>query len=166
MEILLTRRSHRSFTSEPLTDEQAEALLRAAMEAPSAKNTQPWEFVVVTERKLLDAITRVHPACKAIPTAALAILVCADPARDQGMGYWIQGCSAATQNILLAAHSMGLGAVWMGVYPKEDRMAGLASLFGLPEHIQPVALVAIGHPREQMSPGKRFDRNKVHYNGW
>lgn len=166
LEAIFTRRSVRQYTDEAVSDEHVETLLRAAMAAPSAGNQQVWELVVIDDRRLLDAIPTVHPYAPMCTEARLAIAVCADPARERYAGFWIQDCAAATQNILLTAHALGLGAVWLGVHPGGDRAAAIRELLKLPERIQPLSIVAIGHPRFRPAPEDRYDLHKTHHNGW
>jgi len=116
------------------------------MSAPSAGNQQPWHFIVVNERVLLDRIPEFSPYAAMCRQAPLGILVCGDTTLEKYPGYWIQDCSAATQNLLLAAHDLGLGAVWTGVYPREERIRGFREAFKLPDHILPLAFVVIGYP--------------------
>jgi nitroreductase len=164
LEVLFTRRSIRQYTDEPVTEEQVRTLLEAGMNAPSANNRQPWHFIVVDERQGLDAIMGVHPHSKMLAQAPLAIIVCADITRSER--YWQQDCAAATENILLAARALGLGSVWLGVYPKEDRTEGITRLFDLPEHIRPLCVIAVGHPAEEAGRVERYDSSKVHRNQW
>ena len=166
LEAILTRRSIRQFTDQSVSEAVVEDLLRAAMSAPSAGNQQPWQFVVITDRELLDTIPSIHPYSAMLRQAPLAILVCGDEQLETHKGYWVQDCSAATQNLLLAAHARGLGAVWLGIYPRMDRVAGLRKLLGLPEHVVPMALVAIGHPAEHLPPAERYNAARVHRNRW
>jgi nitroreductase len=166
VEAILTRRSIRKYTAEPVSDELAKELLEAAMAAPSAGNQQPWQFVVIRDRQLLSEIPSIHSYSSMVPQAALAILVCGDRQLARMPEYWVQDCSAATQNLLLAVHAKGLGAVWLGVYPREERVAAFRQLLGLPEHVIPMALVAIGHPAEHKPRGDRYDPARVHADGW
>ena len=166
MEAILTRRSIRQYTDRPVADEVFTDLLKAAMAAPSAGNQQAWQFVVINEREVLDEIPTIHPYSRMVKQAPLAILVCGDMALETNEGFWVQDCSAATQNLLLAAHARGLGAVWLGVYPREQRVVDFRKLLGLPEHVVPLALVSVGYPAEEKPPANRFDPRKVHYNGW
>lgn len=167
LETILTRRSIRKYTSEPVSGAAVETLLRAAMAAPSAGNTQPWEFVVVDDRRLLDEMREMHGHAAMLSEAPLAVLVCGDGRRaDLNGHFWTQDCSAAVENILLAAHALGLGAVWLGVYPGEGPIGKLRGLLGLPREIVPFALVAVGHPAEQKPPSGRYDPARVHRNVW
>jgi len=166
MKSILTRRSIRRFTSQPVSDEIIREFLQAAMSAPSAGNEQPWEFVVITDRKILDQIPKIHPYAQMCGEAPAAILVCGDMTRESHQGFWVQDCSAATENILIAVNDKGLGAVWVGVYPREDRVEGLRKLIGLPAHIIPFALIPVGYPAEIKPPPSRFDPARVHKNKW
>lgn len=166
MEAILSRRSIRRYTDQPVPDEVVHDLLKAAMSAPSAGNQQPWHWVVINERRILNEIPGIHPYSAMLKEAPLAVLVCGDLKLETNKGYWVQDCSAATQNLLLAAHATGLGAVWLGVYPREERVVALRKLLGLPEHIVPLALVAIGYPAEAKPPANRYVAARVHYNRW
>lgn len=166
MKAILTRRSVRDFKPEPISDDDQEDLLRAGMQAPTAKNEQPWHFVVIDDRALLHAIPEFHPYSKMLMDAPLAIMVCSDKTLEKKKKSWILDCSAATQNILLAAHAKGLGAVWLGLYPDKNRMDGMFTLLDLPKHIRPVTLIAIGHPASMPEPKDRFKGERVHRNGW
>jgi nitroreductase len=166
LEAILSRRSIRRYTGQPVSGEQVEELLKAGMSAPSAGNQQPWQFIVITDRKLLAEIPRFHPYASMLPHAKVAILVCGDLQAEWFQGYWVQDCSAATENILIAAHAMGLGAVWLGIYPREERVKALQKLLNLPEHIVPLSLISIGYPAEKKPPADRFDPSRIHHNGW
>jgi nitroreductase len=166
MQALRTRRSIRRYTADPVGDHEVRGLLEAAMSAPSAGNQQPWEFVLLADKRLRDEIPRFHPYADMLREAPLAVLVCGNLQRESFKGYWVQDCSAATQNLLLAAHASGLGAVWVGVYPKEDRVRRLRELLGLPEHVVPFALVPLGRPAERPAPVQRFDPARMHVNRW
>ena len=161
-----TRRSIRKYTGQGVAEETITILLRAAMAAPSAGNEQPWHFVVITDRTILDAIPGFHPYAAMLKHASVAILVCGHLALEKYQGYWVQDCSAATQNILLAATAKGLGAVWTAVYPLEDRVAGMRKLLNLPDHVIPLSLVPIGFPAEQPGRADRFDAERVHKDRW
>lgn len=166
LEAIYTRRSVRSYTSEPVSDEDIHDLLRAGMQAPSAKNEQPWHFIVIDDKEILHAIPEFHPYSKMLFEAPLAILVCSDRKLETSRANWLADCSAATQNILLAAHAKGLGAVWLGVFPDSTRVFGMQELFGLPKDIRPVSLVAIGYPKDPPEPVDRFKQERVHHNHW
>ena len=165
-EAILTRRSIREYTGQKVSDELIEKLIKAAMYAPSARNYQPWHFIVITDREILNKIPGVHPYADMLNNAPLAILICGDTHLEKSEGYIAIDCAAATQNLLLAAHSSGLGAVWLGVYPREERMKGLIELFELPDNIVPVSLVSIGYPAEEKIAENRFHTNRIHRNTW
>jgi len=161
-----TRRSIRRYTPAPIADAVVVECLRAAMSAPSAGNQQPWQFIVICDPAFRAAIPTFHPYADMVIHAPLAILVCGDLDRERYTGYWIQDCAAAAENLLLAAHAQGLGAVWVGVYPKEDRVARFQALLGLPKQVIPFALVPLGVPGEQLGPADRFDSTRVHWDRW
>ena len=167
MECILTRRSVRQYTNEKIDEETVRQLLEAAMSAPTACNQQPWEFVVVDDPALLAKAKDVNAHAAMAARAPLAVLVCADTTRElKCPGFWIQDCSAAIENLLLAATALELGACWLGVHPREDRVEGYRDLFGLPEHIVPVALLVIGHPAQEQHRLDRYDAARVHRNAW
>lgn len=167
-ETIATRRSIRIFADEQpvISEEIIKKLLQAAMSAPSAGNQQPWHFIVVTDRERLDAIPAFHPYCKMITGVRTAIVICGDPDGKKWPAFWPQDCSAATQNLLLAARACGLGSVWSGVYPDENRMAGCRKLFGIPEHIYPFAVVPLGTPKNDFSKIDRYNESYVHAESW
>lgn len=166
MEAILSRRSIRRYTGETIPDAMVEQLLQAAMSAPSAGNMQPWQFVIIDDREILEEIPKVHPYADMVREAPLAILVCGDLQLDGFGGYWVQDCSAATENLLIAAHARGLGAVWLGVYPRDERVKALRDLLSIPEDITPFAVIPLGYPAEELSKEDRFDPSKVHRNHW
>jgi nitroreductase len=166
-EAILTRRSIREYKSQPVQDELVQELLVAAMQAPSAGNQQPWHFIIVTERKQLNAMSDVLPFGKMLPSAPLAVVVCADLELEKYSGYWVQDCSNATMNLLLAAHDRGLGAVWCGVYPVEDRVAGLKQILGCPASVIPLSVVPLGYPATKPDPAeRRYKAARVHRDRW
>ena len=162
LENIFARKSVRKFTSEPVSDKQVETLLRAAMAAPSAKNGQPWRFVVVNDKDKLASMDKQLPYAR-LDTAPMAIVVCGDL-----YGYkkfWTDDCSAATENLLLAAEAMGLGAVWTAA-SDEERSGIVREALGLPENIHPLCVVPIGHPDGDFQPKDKWDPSKIHYNQW
>ncbi|HJN15161.1 MAG TPA: nitroreductase family protein [Armatimonadota bacterium] len=163
---IMTRRSIRQYTDEPVEGEVVEKLLRAAMAAPSAANCQPWQFVVVRDQAKREAFAGFHPYGKMLASAPIGILVCGDTELELADGYWVQDCSAATENLLLAAHALGLGAVWLGITPREDRTAETRELFGLPENVIPLGMMSIGHPAEEKGSEDRFQPSRVHHDQW
>jgi len=166
MEAILSRRSIRQYTSKPISPELIKEIVHAAMCAPSAGNERPWHFIVLTDRALLDEIPKFHPYSAMLKQAHVAILVCGDATIEKHKGYWVLDCAAATENLLLAVHAKGLGAVWCGVYPTEDRVENLKKLLKLPVHITPFSLIPIGFPAEQKQILDRFDATRVHENRW
>jgi len=166
LDAIFTRRSIRKYTDKAVPEELVTNLLKAAMAAPSAGNEQAWQFIVIREREILDAIPKFHPYTAMLKYASIAILVCGDLTLEKIKGYWVQDCSAATQNLLLAATTLGLGAVWTGVYPLEDRVSGMRKLLHLPEHVIPLSLVPIGFPAEQPGRADRFNAERVHSDTW
>ena len=162
--IIEKRQSIRKFhTDKPVTREQLDQLLEAAMFAPSACNSRPWEFIAITKRETLDEIARVHPYATMCATATAAIIVVAIPQTDRPAGYYPQDCAAATQNILLEAASLGLGTCWCGVYPREERVAAFRKLFNIKEPKIPFNVIAIGTPAENPNRKGFFEESKVIY---
>jgi nitroreductase len=166
MDAILSRRSIRRYTSQPVSDELVKELLDAAMSAPSAGNEQPWHFVVIRDRKILGEIPKIHPYSQMLKEAPVAILICGDEQLQKYPGYWVQDCSAATENLLIAVNAKGLGAVWLGIYTVEDRVAGLRKLLGMPENVIPFSLISIGYPAEQKPPANRYNETRVHLDRW
>ncbi len=167
LEALHTRRSVRKYRQDsPVSEELIQQIIAAAAMAPSAHNGQPWQFVVIDDRKLLDQIPKSCPHAAMVQHAPLAILICADPSLEKSPGYWPQDCAAAAENMLLAAHALGLGAVWCGVYPREPRMDGLRQLLGFPEDVIGHGLIVLGHPAEQPPSEERYREDRIHRNRW
>ena len=166
LEALMTRRSVRTYTDEPVSDDQLLKILAAGMQAPSAGNQQPWHFVVLRQREHLDTLAGVLPFGKMLRQAPLGIVVCADVGGEQHAGYWVQDCSAATQNILLASHALGLGAVWIGVHPRGELVTALRELLDLPETVTPLCAIAVGRPGEHPAPVDRFRQDRIHQERW
>jgi nitroreductase len=166
MTALYSRRSIRLYTPKPVPFPLVQDMLRAAMCAPSAGNERPWHFIVSNERAILDEIPKIHPFAAMLKQANTAIVVCGDTTLEKYKGYWPLDCAAATQNLLIAAHAKGFGAVWCGVYPSEDRVVNLKKLLSVPEHIVPFSLIPIGFPNEVKQAVERFDSSRVHENHW
>lgn len=166
MDSILNRRSIRKYTNEPVSDTDINDLLEAAMCAPSGNNEKPWQFVVINERNILDEIPKFHPFSLALKKAQLGILVCGDLSLEKTKGLWVQGCSAAIENILIEAQYKGLGAVWLSFYPEEDRVIAMQKLLKMPEYIVPLSLIAIGHPDEKRPAPNRFDASRIHFNSF
>jgi nitroreductase len=166
LEAIFTRRSVRQYQTKPIPDALVHKLLAAAMSAPSARNSQPWRFVVIDDRQALDQVPGINPYAEMARRAPLAILICADPSLEKSPGYWMLDCAAAAQNMLLAAHGLGLGAVWCGVYPRQPRVEGFRRLLGVPEEIVPHSLIVLGYPAVSPPPEDRFQPDRVYRNGW
>ncbi|MEM0492673.1 MAG: nitroreductase family protein [Candidatus Thermoplasmatota archaeon] len=166
IEALLTRRSIRHFKPGRIKDEDIKCILEAGMSAPSAGNEQPWHFIVIDNVDILNEIPSFHNHAEMLKEASVGILVCNDMNLVRHGEMWIQDCSAATQNILIAIHSRHLGGVWLGVYPRVERMNGLKKLLKIPAHIIPFSLVAIGYPAEHKPYINRYNQSRVHYNTW
>ena len=166
LEAILTRRSVRKYTEKEIDDTCIQQLIEAAVSAPSAGNQQPWHFIIIDDRRILDKIPEFHPHAKMLKQAQKAILVCGDINLEKYKGYWMLDCSAATQNILLAARALGLGACWLGVYPREERIIKLRELLGIPENVIPFSLISLGYPAEKQEKIRREYKSRIHYNKW
>jgi nitroreductase len=166
LETIHTRRSIRKYENRLVPEEMVQKLLAAAMQAPSARNQQPWQFVVIDDRAMLAEIPVFMPNAAMAGEAPLAILICGDLSLEKSEGYWVVDCAAATQNLLLAAHALGLGAVWCGVFPREPRMEGLRRLVGLPENVMAHSLVVLGFPADQVPREDRYRPDRVRRNHW
>lgn len=166
LDAIRTRRSVRKFTDKKIPKEMVDKLLEAAMSAPSAGNQQPWHFVVIDDKNILEEVPNVSLYAPMAKEASTAIVICGDPSLEKYPGFWVQDCSAATQNILLAAHALGLGAVWSGIYPLEDRVSGFRALLGMPDKITPLSIVILGYPEEIPKPATRFKQERIRYNKW
>ena len=167
LETIMTRTSIRQYTDQPVEKEKIEAMLRAGMAAPTAVNAQPWHFVVVSDKAKLGELAAANPHAGMLKSAPLAIVVCGDMTKameGKGRQFWIQDCSAATENILLAAHSQGLGAVWTALYPMEERMQPVSEALKLPDTLIPLCTVVIGYPAEQPEPKDKWKPENVSYN--
>ena len=167
LETIMTRTSIRQYTDQPVEKEKIEAMLRAGMAAPTAVNAQPWHFVVVSEKTKLGELAAANPRAGMLKSAPLAIVVCGDMTRameGKGRQFWIQDCSAATENILLAAHAQGLGAVWTALYPMEERIQPVSEALKLPDTLIPLCTVVIGYPAEQPEPKDKWKPENVSYN--
>jgi nitroreductase len=167
LEAIFSRRSRRNFHDRVVEPEKLAILLKAAMYAPSAMNEQPWQFIVIDDRTLFEQIMHVYPYAGMLASAPLAILVCGDLSLEKAPGNWVLDCSCASQNLLLAAHAIGLGAVWSGIYPEQDRMRALSAMLKLPERVLPLALIAVGYAvGEVPAAPKRFSPDRVRLNDW
>jgi len=166
LEALRTRRSIRKYTKEEIPKGDIRKIIEAAMSGPSAANSLPWHFIIVKSRSILNEIPKASPYAQMAKDAAIAIVVCGDPERDRVPQFWQQDCSIAAQNILLAAHSIGYGAVWTAAYPLEDRVKNLQKLLGIPSSIIPLAVIPIGRPAEKKEGNKPYLEDRIHIDKW
>ncbi len=166
---ILTRVSVREFTGEKISEAQIDTLLRAAMSAPSAINKQPWAFIVVDDEAIIAQLGEALPYSRCSNHPAVAIIPCGDLSKaisGEMADFWINDVSAATENLLLAAHAMGLGAVWTGLHPDMNRAKLVQEMLGLPEHIIPLCVVPVGVPAEHPDIKDKYKSENIHYNGW
>ena len=163
LDIIFARRSIRRYTDQPVSEEDLTGLLEAGMAAPSASNRKPWHFVSVTDHAKLQTLADAHPYGKMLADAAVAIAVCGDPDISE---WWVQDCSAATENILIAAAGLGLGGVWLGCHNRPEREQAVREVLGIPERIGVLSLLSIGHPAEDKEARTQYDRARVHANSW
>ncbi|MBB3701868.1 nitroreductase family protein [Alloprevotella rava] len=165
---ILTRSSIREYTAEPVSRTTLDSLCRAAMAAPTAKDQRPWKFVVIDDKAVLQELASALPYAQALKTAPAAIAICGDPTLmnedHRPTEWWVEDCSAATQNILLAAHSLGLGAVWLGVYPAKTLVASVSNTLKLPSNLKPLSVVALGHPKGTAQPKDKYAKDNIRYN--
>ena len=169
IQLIMTRTSIRAFQDRPISDETVEVLLKAATAAPSAKNSQPWAFVVVRDRALLEKLGNSLPNAKMTATAPVAVVICG--ALDKALpgeahDYWIQDTAAATENFLLAVHALGLGAVWTGVHPISERILILKDTLHLPDGVEPFCLIPFGWPAVPAAVKDKWDPSAVHQDIW
>jgi nitroreductase len=166
MECILTRRSIRKFKDKPVSGKLVRQILDAGMSAPSAGNMQPWHFVVINDPEIKEGISKFSPNAPMAKTASVIIMICGETKEEKFHGYWVMDCSAAVENMLLACHSLKLGAVWTGIYPRPERIANFKKHFNLPDHIMPLCLINIGYPDQKLPSESRFKEEKIHYNLW
>ena len=169
LETIFNRTSIRSYSDQKVEKDQIMTLLKAGMSAPSAVNKQPWEFIVIDDKDLMGKIGDEFKNAGMVKKASCAIIVCGDlklALEGVAQEFWVQDCSAATQNILLAAHSMGLGAVWCGVYPNPERVEALKNLLSLPDDIVPLNIIPIGVREKEQEPKDKWKEDKIHWNKW
>lgn len=157
---IFARKSVRTYLDKGVEKEKIDWMLRAGMAAPTGRDLRPWEFVVISDRATLDSMATALPYAKMLKQARQAIVVCGDSTRSS---YWYLDCSAATQNILLAAESLGLGAVWTAAYPYEDRMEVVRRFTNMPENVLPLCVIPFGYPATNEQPKQKFDEKKIHY---
>ena len=162
---LMTRRSIRAWTAERVTDQQRKTILEAAMNAPSAADARPWHFVTMDDPGVIKRFTGLG-GTEMLEHSTFMVLVCGDVSREIYPGFWPQDCSCAAQNMQLAAHDIGVGCVWIAIYPLEDRVNACREFLGVPGDITPFALLAMGVPDEVPGPEYRYDGQRVHHNRW
>lgn len=169
LECIMTRASVRKYKPETVNDSIITDVLKAGMAAPTAANQQAWHFVVITNQTLKDSISDAFQWTKMVKDCAFAVVVCGDMSRlfdgdrEEG-GFWTLDCSAASENMLLAAHALGLGGVWCGIYPEEDRMSRLSEILNLPDNLRPLNILSFGYPETSVVPKQKWNPRKVSYN--
>jgi nitroreductase len=163
LNMIFARRSIRAYTEEPVSEQDIQSLLEAGMAAPSGSNRKPWHFVVVRDRETLQALARAHPFGKMIGLAGVGIAVCGDPGISD---WWVQDCTAATENILIAAVGLGLGGVWVGCHGRPEREKAIRDVLGIPQRIGVLSLLSIGHPAERKEARTQYDPGRLHENRW
>ncbi len=168
LECIMTRTSVRTYADRAVPDSLIETVLRAGMAAPTAANKQPWHFYVITSQSVKDSITEAFKYAKMVKESAFDVVVCGDMSRTfdgdtPARGNWVLDCSAASENMLLAAHALGLGGVWCGVYPENDRIKALSGILNLPDSIEPMAILSFGYPTAATTPKDKWDPAKVTY---
>lgn len=169
MNAIFERKSIRKYTDQPVPYEMIEKILEAGMCAPSAGNERPWHFVVLDDKNVINEIPKINPYANMLKEAQYAIVVCGDVnlvKMKQYQDFWIQDCSAATENMLIMAQHLGLGAVWLGVHPVQELVNAIRNLLQIPDHVNPLSIISIGYPAEQRDPGNRFDKTRIHLNKW
>ena len=179
MDVIMTRTSVRNFTGEAVSKEQLETILKAGMAAPTAMNGQPWRFVVVTDKAKMAEVFGAGPRSGMFTTAGAVIVVCGQttmmrkpfgqpdgPETEVENIFWFEDCSAAAENILLAAHALGLGAVWTAGYPAMERIAPIAAALGLPEKVVPLCIIPVGVPAENPQPKDKWKPENIHWEQW
>lgn len=169
IEDIMTRTSVRSYSDRQVEKETVDTLLRAAMAAPTAGNKQPWRFVVIDDKAILQSISENFHTMTMAKDASIAVIMCGDTQSafpGELSDYWIQDVSAASENLLLAAHAMGLGAVWCGIYPQMDRVEQFSEMLNLPGNIIPMACICVGYPSGETTPKDKWKPEYIHYNSW
>jgi nitroreductase len=166
LENIKTRRSIRKYQDKSISEKMINEIITCAMYAPSAFDYQPWHFVVINKKEILKDILRVVTHAEMIKEASHAIIVCGDKKLEENEGLVIQDVSAATENLLLAAHSLGIGAVWVGIYPFNEIVNGIKKLFKIPDNIIPVSMIVTGYPAEKPEQPERYRKDRIHMNTW
>ncbi len=166
IDTIYDRRSVRKYIDKEVNPDLVDEILRAAMFAPSGCNKQPWHFVVFNDRNVIKEVKSMHPYATALETAPVCIMVCGDTEKEMATGFYQVDCSAAIENMILAAKALGLDTCWMGIYPWEETMAAFTKHFSLPENIKPFALISLGYSEVKLERPKRYDSSRIHYNKW
>lgn len=166
LESIFSRRSVRRYQDKPVESEKLEEVLKAGMYAPSAKNQQPWHFIVCDDKKVIEEVKNLHSYAVSLATAPIAILVCGDTKLEFLEGFYHVDCSAAIQNMLIAAKELGLDTCWMGIFPKEDLEESFSKYFNLPENVKPHSMIALGYADQNIPMPERFDKTRIHFNKW
>ncbi len=167
MNSIFERRSIRRYQKKAIPDETLRTILRAGMYAPSAGNEQPWEFIIIRSREMLQALCNAHPHAKALLSCDTAIALCGNLSRQKySVQYWILDCAMAGQNIMLEAHELGIGSVWLGVYPCEYRTENIAHILNVPKDVIPLGIIALGYIEEALKVPERYCEGKVHWEKW
>lgn len=168
LKVIKNRKSVRNYLNKPVGEKDLETLIKSGMAAPSAVDLRPWDFLVVKNESILKALADVMPFGKMLPGAGAALIVCGTPGRSvpETPEFWVQDCSAASENILLAAESMGLGAAWLGVYPVKERIEGVRNVLKIPENVVPLNIISIGYPAGAEKPKDKFEVEKIHKEKW
>ncbi len=166
LEAIITRRSIRQYTPQNIPDDKIELILKSAMYAPSAMNYQPWHFIVIDRKDAIEELQSIFPHADMLKQATLLIIVCGDSKLEMNIDYLVQDCSAATENALISIHALGLGGVWLSIYPNKDVINGLKKTFELPENIIPMSAISIGFPAEVINTESRYNITRIHSNKW
>lgn len=167
MDAVLDRKSIRKYTDQEISEDIVKTLLRAGMSAPSAGNERPWEFIVIKDRNILKRIGSIDPTSFMLEDAKMGILVCGNLNKVKFDGeFWVQDTSAATENILIEAHSHGVGSVWVGLHPKPEIQEFIGDMLSLPKEIIPFSMVSLGYPAETKPDYDKYDESCVHYERW
>lgn len=167
MDAILERRSIRKYTDKLVSKENIEQILRAGMSAPSAGNERPWQFIVLDDKSIMDGITKIHPYSQMLKEASHAIVICGDMnLKKYNEDYWVEDCSAAAENMIIMAQELGIGSVWLGVYPTSDRVEQIKKFLNLPDNVVPFSIVSLGYPAEKKDTPDRYDSARVHWNKW
>lgn len=165
IQAIMTRRSIRTWTDEPVAEGERRIVLEAAMNAPSAADARPWHFVTMDDPEVIGQFTELG-GTEMLAESTFMVLVCGDVSKEIYPGFWPQDCSCAAQNMQLAAHDIGLGCVWIAIHPLEERVQTCRRILGIPESITPFALLAMGVPNEVLPPEARYEQERVHPNKW